>query len=103
VNRCVRALLSRDLSRSLAYPDLVMQITDPGSLSGDLSPIMDWKLIDTAPFNRDLELAVIDPTGANVVAFPCRLTDKGWFDAETNKRVYFSYIRPTHWRNWSPN
>jgi hypothetical protein len=77
-----------------------MQITDPVGLMGDLLPAMDWKQIDTAPFNRDLELAVINPTGTHLVAFPCRLTDNGWFDVETNKRVYFSYIRPTHWRDW---
>jgi hypothetical protein len=60
---------------------------------------MEWKLIDTAPFDRDLELAMIDPTGTHVVAFPCRrLTDNGWIDVETNKQVY--YIRPTHWRDW---
>jgi hypothetical protein len=27
--------------------------------------IMDWKPIDTAPFDRDVELAVIDGQGAN--------------------------------------
>jgi hypothetical protein len=49
---------------------------------------MEWKLIDTAPFDRDLELAVIDTTGTHVVAFPCRrLTDNGWMDVETNKRA----------------
>ena len=63
---------------------------------------MEWKLINTAPFDRDLELAVIDSTGEYVVAFPCRrLNDDGWLDAETDKRVY--YIRPTHWRDWSFN
>jgi hypothetical protein len=30
---------------------------------------MEWKLIDTAPFDRDLELALIDGTGTHVVAF----------------------------------
>jgi hypothetical protein len=61
---------------------------------------MEWKLIDTAPFDRDLELAVIDSTGEHVVAFPCRrLTGNGWLDTETNKRVY--YMCPTHWRDWS--
>jgi hypothetical protein len=63
---------------------------------------MEWKLIDTAPFERDLELAVIDGGGTQVVAFPCRrVTDNGWLDAETNKQIY--YIRPTHWRDWSDN
>jgi hypothetical protein len=63
---------------------------------------MEWKLIDTAPFDRDLELAVIDSTGAHLVAFPCRrLTDNRWIDGETKKPVY--YMRATHWRDWSPN
>lgn len=63
---------------------------------------MEWKLINTAPFERDLELAVIDGKGTQVVAFPCRrLRDDGWLDVETNKRVY--YIRPTHWRDWPHN
>jgi hypothetical protein len=63
---------------------------------------MEWKLIDTAPFERDLELAVIDGGGTQVVAFPCRrLTENGWLDAETNKQIY--YMRPTHWRDWSHN
>ena len=63
---------------------------------------MEWKQIDTAPFDRDLELAVIDGTGTQVVAFPCRrLRDHGWLDVETNKRVY--YMRPTHWRDWPHN
>ena len=63
-------------------------------------PIMEWKLIVNAPFNRDLELAVIDSAGTLVVAFPCRrLGDNGWLDVETNKRVY--NVSPTHWRDWS--
>jgi hypothetical protein len=61
---------------------------------------MEWKLIVNAPFNRDLELAVIDSAGTQVVAFPCRrLGDNGWLDVETNKRVY--NVSPTHWRDWS--
>ena len=69
---------------------------------GDLSSIMEWKPIDTAPFDRDLELAVIDSRGTRLVAFACRrLTDDGWLDVETNKPVY--YIRPTHWRDWLLN
>ena len=69
---------------------------------GDLSSIMEWKPIDTAPFGRDLELAVIDSRGTHLVAFRChRLADNGWLDVETNKQVY--YIRPTHWRDWSLN
>jgi hypothetical protein len=59
----------------------------------DSSSIMEWKPIDTAPFDRDLELAVIDSRGTRLVAFACRrLTDNSWLDnswldVETNKRV----------------
>jgi hypothetical protein len=64
--------------------------------------IMEWKQIDTAPFDRDLELAVINGTATQVVVFPCRqLGDRGWLDAETNKQVH--HIRPTHWRDWPHN
>jgi len=64
--------------------------------------MMEWKPIDTAPFDRDLQLAVIDSRATRLIAFPCRrVTDSGWLDVETNKQVY--YIRPTHWRNWAIN
>jgi hypothetical protein len=65
---------------------------------------MEWKLINTAPFDRDLELAVFDGKGTHSVVFPCRrLVDSGWIDVETNTQVYFNSIRPTHWRDWSVN
>jgi hypothetical protein len=38
----------------------VISNTDIGFLVGERSTTMEWKLIDTAPFDRDLELAVID-------------------------------------------
>jgi hypothetical protein len=57
---------------------------------------MEWKVINTAPLDRDLELAVIDSKGTHPVVFPCRrLTDSGWIDVETNTQVYFNSIRPT--------
>ncbi len=55
---------------------------------------MGWKLIDTAPFGRDLELAVIDCNGTHPVAFPGRrVADSGWVDVETSKQIYFNYLR----------
>jgi len=65
---------------------------------------MEWKPIDIAPFDRDLELAAIDSTGTHPVAFPCRrLKDGCWIDVETNKQICFYYTGPTHWRDWLPN
>jgi hypothetical protein len=62
---------------------------------------MDWKPIDTAPFDREVELAVIDGAGVHTLTFPCRRVFSGWANAETKKRLY--YISPTHWRDRSPN
>lgn len=44
---------------------------------------MDWKPIDTAPFDRDLELAVIDGEGKHTLTFPCRRIVGGWFSFTT--------------------
>jgi len=33
---------------------------------------MDWKPIETAPFDRDVELAVIDGGGVHALTFACR-------------------------------
>jgi hypothetical protein len=57
-----------------------------------------WQSISTAPFERDLELAVIDNDGEpHALVFPCRRTLGGWIDAATKRRVE---VLPTHWREW---
>lgn len=59
---------------------------------------MTWLNIDTAPFDRDLELAVINFDGAHATAFPCRrIVGGGWMNTITKKIVE---IHPTHWRLW---
>jgi hypothetical protein len=58
---------------------------------------MEWKSIPTAPFDRDLELAVIDRDGPHALVFPCRRTFGGWLHAENKKLID---VRPTHWRDW---
>lgn len=59
---------------------------------------MDWQLITTAPFDRDLELAVIDITGdAHALVFPCRRALLGWVKSKTSTSVD---VHPTHWRDW---
>jgi len=56
-----------------------------------------WEDISTAPFNRDLQLAVIDQDGEHPVAFRCRRVIGGWVEANQNRRID---LRPTHWREW---
>lgn len=58
-----------------------------------------WESISTAPFAKDLELAVIDNDGPHALVFPCQRILNGWMNADTKERLD---IRPTHWRAWSP-
>jgi hypothetical protein len=47
-----------------------------------------WQPMATAPFDRDLELAVIDVTGEHALVFPCRRSIlDGWINTTTGKRV----------------
>ena len=59
-----------------------------------------WEDIATAPFDRDLELAVIDADGIHALAFPSRRALGGWIDAKTGRSVD---VHPTHWRDWQEN
>lgn len=59
---------------------------------------MEWKPVTTAPFGRDLELAVIDYNGTHALVFPCRRHLHGWINSETNMLIYD--LHPTHWRAW---
>jgi hypothetical protein len=56
-----------------------------------------WQPISTAPFNRDLELAVQEGTDEHALVICCRRGPYGWCDAATGKRIE---IDPTHWREW---
>jgi hypothetical protein len=58
-----------------------------------------WQPISSAPFDRDLELAVIDRDGPHALVFPCRRVLTGWIKSATKERVDIS---PTHWRIWEP-
>jgi hypothetical protein len=57
----------------------------------------DWQTTTTAPFDRDLELAVIDCTSTYALAFPCHRVLHGWVNAKTHSPVN---VHPTHWREW---
>ena len=69
-------------------------------VSADAKPqfcLMEWNPISTAPFDRELELAVIDRDGPHALAFACRRADSGWIDAKTRLVIE---VNPTHWREW---
>lgn len=57
-----------------------------------------WQPAVSAPFDRDLELAVIDRDGTHALVFPCRRVLGGWVKSETRERLD---IFPTHWRDWT--
>jgi hypothetical protein len=57
-----------------------------------------WQPIASAPFDRDLELAVIDQDEAHALVFPCRRLLGGWMNSLTWQRID---VRPTHWREWN--
>jgi len=58
---------------------------------------MEWEPISSAPFDRDLELAVIDRDGPHALVFPCRRNFGGWINTKTGQRID---VNPTHWRSW---
>lgn len=58
---------------------------------------MEWKPVSTAPFDRDLELAVIAADGVHALVFACRRILGGWIKAATKERLE---VHPTHWREW---
>jgi len=56
-----------------------------------------WKDINGAPFDRDVEVAVIEKGEVHAVGFACRRILHGWINAATKKPVD---LNPTHWREW---
>ncbi|QOZ28483.1 hypothetical protein CI1B_45460 [Bradyrhizobium ivorense] len=73
-----------------------MTTRDASDLSkGGVSPT--WEGIAVAPYDRDLELAVIEGNAIHRLVFPCRRTLGGWIKAETAERIV---VQPTHWRPW---
>jgi hypothetical protein len=60
-----------------------------------------WHPINTAPFDCDLELAVVEGGDAHALVFRCRRVHEGWVNATTGQRIAAD---PTHWRKWQdPN
>jgi hypothetical protein len=57
-----------------------------------------WQRAASAPFDRDLRLAVLDADGtAHELVFPCRRVLGGWVKSQTKERLA---IDPTHWQAW---
>jgi len=54
-----------------------------------------WQTIVTAPFDRDIEVAVLNERGYEVFALFVRRTQAGWL---ANRIDDFLAIAPTHWR-----
>ncbi|WP_407067853.1 hypothetical protein [Mesorhizobium sp. M8A.F.Ca.ET.213.01.1.1] len=73
----------------------MMQINAQRTVCEDFDAM--WKPILSAPFGRDLELAVFDEDGEHALVFACRRVTEGWKNAASGARVD---IRPTHWRDW---
>jgi hypothetical protein len=60
--------------------------------------VKDWHSIASAPFDRDLELSVIEKDAVHALMFACRRTARGWVDARTKSALS---VRPTQWWPWS--
>jgi hypothetical protein len=69
-------------------------------MKSDLADRPIWEEISTAPFDRDLELAVIERNRVYPLVFACRRTPAGWIKAASQERVI---VHPTHWRAWLAN
>ena len=54
-----------------------------------------WRSISTAPFDRDLVLAVLDKDGEHPLVFRCRRVPHGWINAETKRQID---VRPSNWQ-----
>lgn len=57
----------------------------------------DWHPISTAPFNRDLEVCVIERDRYCALPYPCRQTRNGWINSDLDVRVK---VEPAKWRGW---
>ena len=69
------------------------------SLMSRFTSASEWREIETAPFDRELELAVIDGR-VGVLDFCGIRHGDGWLDAETLKPAD---VAATHWRFRRPD
>jgi hypothetical protein len=69
-----------------------------GCQEADAMDELIWEKVSAAPYDRDLELAVIEGDHVYALVFACRRTASGWIKIPSMERVTIS---PTHWRMWS--
>ena len=70
--------------KRLRNPDFVIETGDGGAQPRSTFV---WYPISNAPFDRDLELGVVDSHSVRVIPFPCRRILGGWIKAETKTRI----------------
>jgi hypothetical protein len=88
-------MLARSYELSERITDFTCELQRSSKLAASL---LGWHAISKAPFDRDLEIAVLDTDGPHAVVFPCRRILHGWVKAETRTIID---VRPTHWREWA--
>jgi hypothetical protein len=59
--------------------------------------VKEWQPIASAPFDRDIQVSVIEKGEVHALVVPCRRTQNGWLRASTREQLF---IDPTHWREW---
>jgi hypothetical protein len=55
----------------------------------------DWHPIASAPFDRDIQVSVIEKGEVHALVVRCRRTQNGWLRASSREQLF---IDPTHWR-----
>jgi hypothetical protein len=74
-----------------------LRLVDGQKLTTPDNSDREWQSVSCAPYDCDLELAVLAADGAHALVFPCRRILGGWIKAKTNQRLE---VYPTHWRKW---
>jgi hypothetical protein len=57
-----------------------------------------WWPIESASFDDDLHLSVIEDGEVHALVFPCQRAQWGWKHSATGE---YLPLDPTHWRHWS--
>jgi hypothetical protein len=93
--------ISHSIKRALIWINTVTSLRSfIHSMLKDQWPPDKWLPVSIAPFDTDLEVAVLDRRGVHSLIFPCHRTITGWADATMQREVD---IEPTHWRKWVEN